>query len=656
MVFFPSIAKGSNGQFLSVVSGALTWVNNPNTNTAHSHAAEKGIALSDTNTGGTSGTVTYKAALVNETKSSNAASYTAGSTSKFYAVQLDKDGKLAAYVPWTDQSVSAVGNHYTPSNGSAITVTSSGTATRDSTIVLTGINIDAAGHVTGVTAYKLPASDNTNTASAADNILDGSNSGTQITYKPYTAQQTDKLSFDTSTTNPSRTDRLNLNGYLYATKLYSGGNEVLTSFTEADTLESVTGRGATTSTAVTMSGGVDVTGESLKLNKISAPTSNGGTTYGNGTNGQILKSNGTTVYWASDSDTNKTHSGIAYCDTAAATAAKVATMPNFQLATTQRIILKLATTSTVASATLNVNSTGAKTIKIGGSNTTTANLVAGYWLCHYDGTNWNLLKLAAGDFVDTSSNQSISGIKRFPWDKIIIGDEFTGSNTGNSLSFSITADNDLEINIDDWVNNTSGTTTYQLPWIDGGHGEIALNNFAPAYSASSTYAVGDTVIYKGQLYKCTTAISTAEAWNSSHWAAKSVASAFVTSEMPQILTGNYIPYVQGRTSTNPYTKISNSGINFVKSNNDYSLVADGATSLTLKASTYNGIKIENVSGSPYPFNLVGINGNSGPKNLGSTTNSWSNLYINAVNLSSTNTVKATMQYNTTEDCIEFIFA
>lgn len=67
-----------------------------------------------------------------------------------------------------------------------------------------------------------------NTATAADNILDGSNSGTQITYKPYTSQQ-NKLSFDTSTTNPTGTNRLNLNGYLYATKLYSGGTEVLTS-------------------------------------------------------------------------------------------------------------------------------------------------------------------------------------------------------------------------------------------------------------------------------------------------------------------------------------------------------------------------------------------------------------------------------------------
>ena len=59
-------------------------------------------------------------------------------------------------------------------------------------------------------------------ATAADNILHGSNNGMQITYAPYAAQQS-KLSFDTSTTAPTRTDRLNLNGYLYATKFNVAG-------------------------------------------------------------------------------------------------------------------------------------------------------------------------------------------------------------------------------------------------------------------------------------------------------------------------------------------------------------------------------------------------------------------------------------------------
>ena len=91
---------------------------------------------------------------------------------------------------------------------------------------ITGLTFDTFGHVTGYTTGTETVV-NTNTATAADNILDGSNSGTQITYAPYTSQQS-KLSFDTSTTAPTRTDRLNLNGYLYATKLYSGGTEVKT--------------------------------------------------------------------------------------------------------------------------------------------------------------------------------------------------------------------------------------------------------------------------------------------------------------------------------------------------------------------------------------------------------------------------------------------
>lgn len=38
-----------------------------------------------------------------------------------------------------------------------------------------------------------------------------------------------------------------------------------------------------------------------------------------------------------------------------------------------------------------------------------------------------------------------------------------------------------------------------------------------AYSSSSTYNVGDYCIYDNTLYQCNTKISTAEAWNSSHW-------------------------------------------------------------------------------------------------------------------------------------------
>lgn len=51
----------------------------------------------------------------------------------------------------------------------------------------------------------------------------------------------------------------------------------------------------------------------------------------------------------------------------------------------------------------------------------------------------------------------------------------------------------------------------------GDNGDVA--NIADAYSTSATYAVGDYCIYNSQLYRCTTAITTAEAWTAAHWTA-----------------------------------------------------------------------------------------------------------------------------------------
>ena len=120
--------------------------------------------------------------------------------------------------------------------GNNITISGNTISAKDTTYTFTANNPTLAwstkskiGTIGGVEFnITMPANPNTNTATAADNILDGSNSGTEITYKPYTSQQS-KLSFDSSNTEPTRTDRLNLNGHLHATKLYSGGKEVLTS-------------------------------------------------------------------------------------------------------------------------------------------------------------------------------------------------------------------------------------------------------------------------------------------------------------------------------------------------------------------------------------------------------------------------------------------
>lgn len=148
-----------------------------NTGTVTSIAAGAGL------TGGTittSGTI--KANLVHETKASFATSETPSNrvTGKSYPVSLDSNGKLMVYVPWSDN------------NTTSFTIT----------------------------------------ANAIDGLWDitGTNGTNAVTYAvgAYGSQQS-KASFDTSSTAPTRSDRLNYNGYFYATKLFSGGVEVLTS-------------------------------------------------------------------------------------------------------------------------------------------------------------------------------------------------------------------------------------------------------------------------------------------------------------------------------------------------------------------------------------------------------------------------------------------
>lgn len=70
-------------------------------------------------------------------------------------------------------------------------------------------------------------------------------------------------------------------------------------------------------------------------------------------------------------------------------------------------------------------------------------------------------------------------------------------------------------------------------------------SIAPLYSTSSAYAVGTWCTHDGKLYQCTTAIgSGGEAWNASHWTAKS------TTELIAAVR-NAIPTVPSASSTTP---------------------------------------------------------------------------------------------------------
>lgn len=65
-------------------------------------------------------------------------------------------------------------------------------------------------------------------------------------------------------------------------------------------------------------------------------------------------------------------------------------------------------------------------------------------------------------------------------------------------------------------NYSRGDHIHPLPSVSD-LGALPVGNIANEFSTSSTYAVGDYVIYEGQLYQCTTAVTTAGSWNSSNW-------------------------------------------------------------------------------------------------------------------------------------------
>lgn len=84
---------------------------------------------------------------------------------------------------------------------------------------------------------------------------------------------------------------------------------------------------------------------------------------------------------------------ILYAATAGSASAITASISNFELQTGVVVTLKITTTNS-ASATLNVNSTGAKTIKYNGAALAGGELVATkFYSFVYDGTDWQLIEV-----------------------------------------------------------------------------------------------------------------------------------------------------------------------------------------------------------------------------------------------------------------------
>ena len=111
---------------------------------------------------------------------------------------------------------------------------------------------------------------------------------------------------------------------------------------------------------------------------------------------------------------------------------------------------------------------------------------------------------------------------------------------------------------------------------------------AAEYSSSSTYAVGDIVLKDGALYKCSTAISTAEAWNSAHWTADTVGS-----ELSQL--------------KEDITNIQNATLITDTASGAIASFPDGAA-MPVKDLTVSIEPVQSGSGDPSPTNIRPISG------------------------------------------------
>lgn len=97
-------------------------------------------------------------------------------------------------------------------------------------------------------------------------------------------------------------------------------------------------------------------------------------------------------------------------------------------------------------------------------------------------------------------------------DLLAISHKDINSSTGyNSMTVTPNALGSHAVEDQTFVNLETGAKT-----VEGAINQT-LGNFANKYDATLPYAVDDCVLYAGILYKCIVAVSTPEAWNSTHW-------------------------------------------------------------------------------------------------------------------------------------------
>ena len=134
---------------------------------------------------------------------------------------------------------------------------------------------------------------------------------------------------------------------------------------------------------------------------------------------------------------------------------------------------------------------------------------------------------------------------------------------------------------------------------------------APAYDSTATYAVGDVVVYDKKLYICSTAVETAEAFDSTKWTEITVDSNYVDKTTAETITGE-------KTITDTDISFKNSN---ASGNASWQIEEDLYGQLAVSR-TYNNVKSKMMEFNGNSIKPVGNNGN-----LGSASQKWLDIYL-----------------------------
>jgi len=391
MVTGITISRDSKGHVTDLSVDSIKLPSNPNTDTKvtsvgnHYAPAEDSTAQLDADASGGSAATWNSTQLVT--------GVTVKRDAKGHVTGLGVDSIKLPANPNTDTKVTSSANHYTPStaSGQDKTASASGATAAWSIDVVKGVtlNTDGKGHVTGlsVTSGKIPGNPNTDTK-VRQTLLT-----TQNVNKPLLMGYADITDTTGNVDNVSyRANGIYANpstGNLHVTQL----NEVTVGsspkFTDTDTKVTSSANHYAPSTA----SGSDISADASGATAAWSIDVVKGVKLNTDGKGHVTGLSVTSGKIPANPNTNTIPS--AYCDTAAGTAAKLASCTNYKLLSKSFIHVIVVNTNTSASAiTLNINGQGAKPIYIDGaaSSASNYNLPQGSYIAYYDGTRYYFRK------------------------------------------------------------------------------------------------------------------------------------------------------------------------------------------------------------------------------------------------------------------------